>query len=172
MIVDDGCQGVNDRRASSAATKTRAPTYRWQRLDGSEYVFSGGRGDGHPLQSIRAATGATMTLNYLGGALDSVRDAQGRMLRFIYSRPLAAGSTRHRMLMLSAIDTPVGRVSYTHDEFGRLQSATQPNGLVHRYHYEPERQGAPHNTWALTGISAEWMHDGKINHGTVGDIRV
>ncbi len=163
VIVDEGARESTDRKASSAATKTRGPTYRWQRLDGSEYVFSGGSGDGHPLQSIRAASGATMTLTYLGGALDNVRDAQGRMLRFIYARPVAAGSTRHRMLTLSAIDTPVGRVTYRHDEFGRLQAAIQPNGLVHRYHYEPERQGASHNTWALTGISVEWVQDGKIS---------
>lgn len=163
VIVDEGGKEASDRRASSAVTKAGGLTYRWQRLDGSEYLFSGGSGEGHPLQSIRAASGATMTLTYLGGALDNVRDAQGRILRFIYARATAAGSTRHRMLTLSAIDTPVGRVTYKHDEFGRLQAAIQPNGLVHRYHYESERQGAPQNTWALTGISAESVQDGKAS---------
>ncbi|MDQ3446077.1 MAG: DUF6531 domain-containing protein, partial [Pseudomonadota bacterium] len=156
VIVDD-----SDKDSAGRTTKLAARTYRWQRLDGSEYIFSGGGGDGHPLQSIRAASGATTTLTYLGGALDSVRDAQGRTLRFIYSRPVAAGSTRYRMLALSAIDTPVGRISYKHDENGRLQTVTQPSGLVRRYHYEAERQGTAANTWALTGISVEYVQDGQ-----------
>jgi YD repeat-containing protein len=159
--LEDGRVIVEGGEATDSIRKARPLTYRWQRLDGAEYVFGSGTGDGHPLQSIRAASGATVTLNYLGGALDSVHDPQGRTLRFIYARPLAAGSTRHRMLTLSAIDTPVGRVTYKHDEFGRLQSAIQPSGLTHRYHYEAERQGATHNTWALTGISVEWIQDGK-----------
>jgi YD repeat-containing protein len=159
--LEDGRVIVEGGEAADSGRKARPLTYRWQRLDGSEYVFSGGTRDGHPLQSIRAASGATTTLNYLGGALDNVRDPQGRTLRFVYARPLAAGSTRHRMLTLSAIDTPVGRITYKHDDFGRLQSTIQPNGLIHRYHYEPERQGATHNTWALTGISVEWLQDGK-----------
>jgi YD repeat-containing protein len=159
--LEDGRVIVEGGEAADSGRKARPLTYRWQRLDGAEYVFGSGTGDGHPLQSIRAASGATVTLNYLGGALDSVHDPQGRTLRFIYARPLAAGSTRHRMLTLSAIDTPVGRVTYKHDEFGRLQSAIQPNGLTHRYHYEAERQGATYNTWALTGISVEWIQDGK-----------
>ena len=156
VIVDD-----SDKESAGRTTKPTARTYRWQRLDGSEYIFSSGSGDGHPLQSIRAASGATTTLTYLGGALDSVRDAQGRTLRFIYSRPVAAGSMRYRMLALAAIDTPVGRISYQHDENGRLQTVTQPNGLVRRYHYEAERQGTAANTWALTGISIEYVQDGQ-----------
>ncbi|MBA2411401.1 MAG: RHS repeat protein, partial [Burkholderiaceae bacterium] len=156
VIVDD-----SDKESAGRTTKPTARTYRWQRLDGSEYIFSSGSGDGHPLQSIRAASGATTTLTYLGGALDSVRDAQGRTLRFIYSRPVAAGSTRYRMLALAAIDTPVGRISYQHDENGRLQTVTQPNGLVRRYHYEAERQGTAANTWALTGISVEYVQGGQ-----------
>ncbi len=42
VIVDEGARESTDRKVSSAATKPRGPTYRWQRLDGSEYVFSGG----------------------------------------------------------------------------------------------------------------------------------
>ena len=35
--------------SQESRSKTRTVTYRWQWLDGSEYVFSGGSGDGHPL---------------------------------------------------------------------------------------------------------------------------
>lgn len=140
-------------------TRSEPRSFRWQRLDGTEYVFADGERNAHPLQSIRAASGETLRLTYAGGALDSVVDAQGRKLTFIYGRAQAAGSKRYRMLLLTAIDTPVGRVSYEHDEQGRLVMVTQADGLLRRYHYEPEHQSGDPDL--LTGISLQYEHNGK-----------
>lgn len=128
--------------------------YHWRWSDGRVLSFGGGAGSGQPLQAITAASGERVTLLYtpLGDLLD-VRDPQGRRLSFIYGKP--AGGQRAPLL---AIDTPLGRIAYRHDEMGRLldvRHAADAQAAPHRirsYHYEAGRQAG--NPFALTGISA------------------
>ena len=160
-----------DGRLLIAQDKDQHPdrrTYRWQRLDGAEYVFGHGTGGGHPLQSMVAASGERVTLNYLGGALDSVRDAQGRELKFVYERG-GTSPGRDRALTLSAIDTPIGRLLYARDERGRLATITQPNTLVRRYHYEAEHQSG--DPYLLTGMSVEYKQDGTTRAERIATYR-
>lgn len=125
--------------------------YRWVWPDGRVLTFRDGRGGAYPLNSIQAATGETVTLRYdPNGNLLSVTDPQGRSLQYIYGRPTPGSRT----LILSAIDTPVGRFSYNQDTLRRLIGVAYPpdqnQQVGRRYHYEDAR-----NPYALTGFSLE-----------------
>jgi RHS repeat-associated protein len=130
-------------------------TYHWRQADGQTLTFTGGSGGGHPLHAITAATGQRVTLAYSPtGDLLNVRDPQGRKLSFIY-----ANAADKRSRALKAIDTPLGRVSYTQDSLGRLtevassKDATSAPYRTKLYHYE-DKYNAGHKH-ALTGISVK-----------------
>lgn len=148
VLIDEAADARPERRR-----------FRWPRLDGSEFLFSDGGRFAHPLQAVRAANGAVLTLHYTGGALDRLVDPQGRVLQFVYaSAAKAPAGARDRALMLAALDTPVGRIAYRYDAQGRLTEVTQPNGLRRLYHYEAEHQAG--DPWLLTGISVAYADAG------------
>jgi RHS repeat-associated protein len=132
--------------------------YRWRWTDGRVLTFSDGSGGGYPLQSIRAASGETLSLTYAPkGELVRVRDPQGRSLDFVYDR----------QVRLQAIVTPVSRIDYTIDASGRLTQvaikprqdgpAAQARPNTRRYHYEDRYNAGWKNV--LTGISAVVFDD-------------
>lgn len=129
--------------------------YLWRWPDGRTLMFSGGSGGGHPLQAITAAGGEQVTLTYSPrGELIQVRDPQGRKLEFIYG-----SAVDRRSRALKAIDTPLGRVTYTQDKRGRLIEAASSKDAASApyatriYHYEDKfNVGHPN---ALTGISVK-----------------
>lgn len=130
-----------------------SPTYHWRWADGRTLTFSSGSGGGNPLQSVTAPGGQRLTLLYNGaGDLISVRDPQGRQLSFIYA---GAGSGRSRALQ--AVDTPLGRLSFTQDRLGRLTAVASAKDAksapyeTRIYHYEDRYNGG--HPLALTGIS-------------------
>jgi RHS repeat-associated protein len=126
--------------------ETGAPSYHWRWPDGRTLVFGSGRNGGHPLQSIRAASGELLTLRYApSGELVQVSDPQGRRLTFIYDKTGA----------LQAIRSPLGELRYSRDAQHRLnevQQWAQGQWLSTKvYHHEAERQSG--HARALTGIS-------------------
>ncbi len=145
-------------------------SYHWRWPDGRELTFSSGRNGGHPLQSIRAASGELLSLHYApGGELLKVTDPQGRSLHLGYDR----------QGQLQTIRTPLGELHYRRDAQYRLtevQSGTRSDraGSVdsaaqrhttRRYHYESERQSGHAN--ALTGISLVSTEQGQSQGKTI-----
>jgi RHS repeat-associated protein len=129
-------------------------SYHWRWRDGRTLVFGAGHNGGHPLQSIRAATGEQLTLTYApGGELVAVRDPQGRTLRLAYDA----------QRQLQSITTPVNELRYRRDAQYRLIEvstiAQDKTIATRRYHHESERQSGHAN--ALTGISLVSVEQGK-----------
>jgi RHS repeat-associated protein len=127
--------------------------YHWRWPDGRTLSFGSGSGGGFPLQAITAASGQRVTLNYSPtGDLISIRDPQGRKLSFIY-----ANASQQRSRALQAIDTPLGRLSFTQDRLGRLTEVASSKDAKSApyqtkvYHYEDKYNGG--HVTALTGIS-------------------
>jgi len=126
-----------------------APRYVWRWPDGRRLVFDAAG----KLQEIHGAQGGLLTLTRgLRGELLAVEDPLGRRLKFRYGTNGYTGIT--------AVETPLGPVTYTHEgapedaRFGNLTGARLADELtLRRYHYEPRFQaGNPH---ALTGVSVE-----------------
>ncbi|SER23840.1 YD repeat-containing protein, partial [Solimonas aquatica] len=135
-------------------TTAQGEEYTWHWPDGRQLHFDRqGR-----LEEIRAPTGEALSLLYApDGKLLRITDPQGRQLRLEYlDRQAAARNERFRGVQ--AIDSPVGRFVYHHDDtrsrqtLANLTAVDYPSmgeaksGRV--YHYEAPRFAA-----YLTGIS-------------------
>ncbi|MBS0611594.1 MAG: RHS repeat protein [Proteobacteria bacterium] len=141
---DPGNGSIEVLRAASGAAR-----YVWRWPDGRRLVFDAAG----KLEEIRGAQGGLLTLTRgLRGELLAVEDPLGRRLKFRYGMSGYTGIT--------AVETPLGLVTYTHESapgdtrFGNLTGVRLADGLtLRRYHYESRFQaGNPH---ALTGVSVE-----------------
>ncbi len=130
--------------------------YTWTWPSGRTLRFDNGK-----LTQIREPSGEFVSLQHApGGELVLVRDPQGRAMHLIYD-------SKRR---LQAIDTPVGRYTYTqHGRPANLVKVTHPGegAATRTYHYDDTR-----HPQALTGITASitdaapqrlgtWTYDDK-----------
>lgn len=151
--------------------------YTWYWLDGKQLHFN----HQGKLTRISAPTGESVHLTRgLKGELLKVTDPQGRSLIMHYADQHQPGFKG-----IVAIDTPVGRYTYHHDNDPKSagisnlirveypQSATDNTKVIRHYHYgEPAYTSAemvstqrlpaiPKASHLLTGISLAWQADNK-----------
>jgi RHS repeat-associated protein len=147
--------GADPARGSIVIRRNRqgGDEYVWRWIDGRELSFDQ-RGK---LVQIKAATGEILSLLYdTRGLLVKVTDPQGRSLRLVYPERRQAAGAQFRGVR--AIDSPVGRFDYEHDDTAGVAQRARVANLVRvrypggaegrQYHYED----AAHPSY-LTGIS-------------------
>jgi YD repeat-containing protein len=154
---------LNPARAAGASPANGSIAIRRNRQGGGEYVWRWTDGrelsfdKRGKLMQIRVATGEVFSLLHdARGLLVKVTDPQGRSLRLVYPERHEAGGVRFRGVR--AIESPVGRFDYEHDNtagaaqrarIANLVRVRYPGGDEGRqYHYEDAAQPS-----YLTGIS-------------------
>lgn len=75
------------------------------------------------------------------GSIETILTGGSETARFEYHE-------HAKGLRLVALETYLGRIEWTYDEAGQLESTRWPNGLLHRYRYDD-----PHDPLLLTSVS-------------------
>lgn len=111
------------------------------------------------LKALRHPRGDSITIQRhddgpLRHHIRSVHDDHGLALHFHYQ-------VRDGHAWLKALDTPMGRFTYTQDDQGRLAGMQRPDGMGRRYDYDAGAQSGQNH--ALTGIT---LHDASHTRST------